>query len=207
MDISSNTVDRVRSLLRDGNDYADICSELGLSTKEVVSAAFTTVEGSDSSALDSGEYEPWKNQYVLIELYREHNLQFTEISEVLNCHPETAKLWVSKLANPTVVHPTVEVSDDFSVDVYTESGNFSASLIGFGSEFFDDENISLEESDNGDMYITVGMIHSSGIDVLEDSAPTLESDNSEWVVFPTGYEFAGEKVVKKSLTSVRDLLR
>jgi hypothetical protein len=207
MKVSSDTVDRVRSLVRDGNDYEDICSELCLSTEEVVSSAFTKVKGSDSNALDSSKYQPWKNQHVLIELYCEHNLRFTEISEILDCHPETVKLWISRLANPRIVRLTVEVGDDFSVDVYTDSGKFSTSLIGFGSDFFDDENITPKESDNEDVHITVGMIHSSGTTVLEDSAPTLESDDSEWVVFPTGYEFAGEKVVRNSITGVRDLLQ
>lgn len=207
MNISSDTIDRVRSLVRDGNDYADICSELDLSVEEVVSVAFTDVEDSGSNTLDSSEYEPWENQYVLTELYNEHQLTFTEISEVLDCHPETAKLWVSKLANPRIVHPTVEIGDDFNIDVYTDSGTFNASLPNFENKFFEDENIDLEESDDGRKYITAGIIHSSGTNALEDSAPTLESDESEWVVFPTGYEFDGEKVVDNSINDLRGLLR
>jgi SepF-like predicted cell division protein (DUF552 family) len=44
--------------------------------------------------VDAREDEPWKEQYVVETLYISKGLRFTEMSDVMDCHSETAKKYV-----------------------------------------------------------------------------------------------------------------
>jgi uncharacterized protein YjcR len=37
---------------------------------------------------------PWREPQVIKELFLDENMHFTEMSEALGCHPETARNWV-----------------------------------------------------------------------------------------------------------------
>lgn len=45
---------------------------------------------------DARDDEPWLSEFVVRSLYREKEMRFTQMSKVLDCHPETAKKYVDK---------------------------------------------------------------------------------------------------------------
>lgn len=51
-------------------------------------------ENDDVEYIDAREDEPWKEKYVVETLYIEEELRFTEMSNVMDCHSETAKKYV-----------------------------------------------------------------------------------------------------------------
>jgi len=48
----------------------------------------------DVESLDAREDEPWKEEYVVKRLYLDLELKFTEMSNIMDCHSETAKKYV-----------------------------------------------------------------------------------------------------------------
>lgn len=69
---------------------------------------------SDVESLDSREEdEPWFEEYVLRQLRIEREMQFTQMANVLDCHPETAKKYV----------------DDFEVSPLDSSDRTSSSTV------------------------------------------------------------------------------
>lgn len=102
MSISGEEVDNIRSLIQESETYNKICSTLDLDMVDVLEVTFSDVDSSETQALDSDKYEPYKNQTVIIELYLNQQMRFTEIAQLLDCHPETAKQYVTRLANPRI---------------------------------------------------------------------------------------------------------
>lgn len=202
MDIPTESIVEAREMRRNNVDFEDIITELDLSTEELSLALYTEFEDVSVERLDSAEDEPWMNQFLLIELYVNEKLTFTEIATVLDCHPETVKLWVQRIASPKVKRVKIQVTEDFNIRV-TDDREFEKEIYNFSDEFFADENVVCEELDDGSYAIQVAIIKESALDALEDGTPILESDDSDWVVFPTGYEFGGN-VVRGSTSRVDD---
>lgn len=46
--------------------------------------------------VDARNDEPWREEYVMRNLYKEKEMRFTEIASILDCHPETTKKYVDK---------------------------------------------------------------------------------------------------------------
>lgn len=46
--------------------------------------------------IDARDDEPWREKYVVKQLYRHEQMRFTEMANVLDCHSETAKKYVDK---------------------------------------------------------------------------------------------------------------
>lgn len=46
--------------------------------------------------IDARDDEPWREKYVIEELYRERENRFTDMAKILDCHSETAKKYVDK---------------------------------------------------------------------------------------------------------------
>jgi hypothetical protein len=50
----------------------------------------------DVRPIDARDDEPWREKFVVKELYRERGNRFTDMAEILDCHSETAKKYVDK---------------------------------------------------------------------------------------------------------------
>lgn len=53
-------------------------------------------ESSEEKPIDTEDDEPWTEEYVLEKLYLDKEMQFTEISNLLNCHSGTVTKYVDK---------------------------------------------------------------------------------------------------------------
>lgn len=202
--ISGQKADIIRSLVQDGKTYEKICSTLELDMVDVLEATFTDVDGSETQSLDSEEYKPWTSQNVAVELYVNQQMRFTDISQVLDCHPETVKHWFTKLANPTVTKLHLDITDDFTISLESQhSDSLDTEIDSLNHELFSDDNVQMEESEDGAKCVTVARIHSSSSDMIEDGAPILSFDDEDWAIFPVGYEFAGSDVGRTDKSTSR----
>ncbi len=62
---------------------------------DIISCSVGTCEcDCDVDSVDAREDEPWKEEYVVKKLYIDLELKFTEMSDVMDCHSETAKKYV-----------------------------------------------------------------------------------------------------------------
>jgi hypothetical protein len=78
---------------RAGMSYSNISENLGHSIRVVA----TCVRGKCNCDCDVAPVEddaPWREPQVVKELFIEDNLYFTEMANLLDCHPETARNWV-----------------------------------------------------------------------------------------------------------------
>lgn len=53
-------------------------------------------ENTSEMPIDARDDEPWREKYVIEELYRERENRFTDMAKILDCHSETAKKYVDK---------------------------------------------------------------------------------------------------------------
>lgn len=53
-------------------------------------------EDTSETPIDARDDEPWREKYVIEELYREKENRFTDMAKILDCHSETAKKYVDK---------------------------------------------------------------------------------------------------------------
>lgn len=53
-------------------------------------------ENMSEMPIDARDDEPWREKYVIEELYRERENRFTDMAKILDCHSETAKKYVDK---------------------------------------------------------------------------------------------------------------
>ncbi len=66
-----------------------------INLKQIVSCCVGTCDCECSvESIDAREDEPWKEEYVVEKLYIQFELKFTEMSDIMDCHSETAKKYV-----------------------------------------------------------------------------------------------------------------
>jgi hypothetical protein len=76
-----------------GVSYFNIADNLETSIRTVAQC----VSGDCDCDADVPEVEqdsPWRESHVVRELFIEENMYFTEMADLLGCHPETARNWV-----------------------------------------------------------------------------------------------------------------
>lgn len=88
----------LRNQRRQGLSYKQLNEAYPLYLEEILGHVVGTCECNvEVEELDSREEdEPWCERYVLQTLRIEENMRFTQMAEVLDCHPETAKKYVDK---------------------------------------------------------------------------------------------------------------
>jgi hypothetical protein len=78
--------------------YRELDDTYTLDIEQIIKHVIGNCECDDQDipAIDAREDEPWREKYVVKELYRERGNRFTEMAEILDCHSETAKKYVDK---------------------------------------------------------------------------------------------------------------
>lgn len=96
----------IRQSRKDGWSYEQLDEEYdSICITNIIACVVGTCECNDEEFVDSKrdtieppidarEDEPWKEQYVVESLYISMGLRFTEMSNIMDCHSETAKKYV-----------------------------------------------------------------------------------------------------------------
>lgn len=96
--IVEDVCQELREERKEGREYEDLESSYTMELEEIIMHIIGDCECTDGyiQPLESREDEPWREEYVIRELYRKEEKRFTEMAEILNCHSETAKKYVDK---------------------------------------------------------------------------------------------------------------
>jgi len=91
--LSSQECALIRMQRHEGVRYHNIADNLDISIR----TATMCVQGKcecDTEVPVIDDDSPWREAHVMRELFIEENLYFTEMADLLGCHPETARNWV-----------------------------------------------------------------------------------------------------------------
>ncbi len=94
---NDNLCTQIRQHRKQGWSYERLDEEYtSQNLQDILSCVVGTCkcEHADVEYIDAREDEPWKEKYVVETLYIEEELRFTEMSNVMDCHSETAKKYV-----------------------------------------------------------------------------------------------------------------
>lgn len=96
-DEASSDCEMVRMRRADGQSYREITEKTSVDIVEILQHVLGGCECRVSAPpQDAREDEPWLSEFVVRSLYRKKEMRFTQMSKVLDCHPETAKKYVDK---------------------------------------------------------------------------------------------------------------
>ena len=95
--IVSDICEELRTRRKNGETYEVLDNDYTLDLEEILNHMFgDCMCDNNVQSLKSRNDEPWREKYVVQQLYREDEKRFTEMAEILNCHSETAKKYVDK---------------------------------------------------------------------------------------------------------------
>lgn len=96
MHVSDTLCVELRERRLNGESYESISTETNLSIKELLVIIKQPNEGCDATIPPVEEDQPWREKPVMESLFKEENMFFTEMSDLLGCHDETARNWVTE---------------------------------------------------------------------------------------------------------------
>lgn len=95
--IVSDICDELRKRRSNGDSYELLDEEYTMDIDDIIEHVVGNCECSNNvDPIDARNDEPWKEEFVIENLYREQGKRFTEMAEILDCHSETAKKYVDK---------------------------------------------------------------------------------------------------------------
>lgn len=98
--VDSETIcEQIRKNRKEGVKYKELNDEFDLSLDKIIRCVIGESEeytSSEEEAIDARDDEPWKEEFVIKELYIKMDMRFTEMSKCMDCHSETAKKYVDE---------------------------------------------------------------------------------------------------------------
>lgn len=95
--IVSDICEELRIRRSNQDTYEQLDSEYTMSLDEIIEHVVGSCKcDNDVESIDSRNDEPWREKYVIKDLYRKKEKRFTEMADILDCHSETAKKYVDK---------------------------------------------------------------------------------------------------------------
>lgn len=87
----------LRSKRKNQELYEELNQSYTMDLEEIIKHVVGNCEcDNEEQPIDARDDEPWREKYVVKQLYRHKQMRFTEIARILDCHSETAKKYVDK---------------------------------------------------------------------------------------------------------------
>ena len=93
------TCTKIRQHRKEGVKYKKLDEKFDYSLDEIIRCVIgesSKLMSSDEEPIDARDDEPWKEKFVIKKLYITMDMRFTEMSECMDCHSETAKKYVDE---------------------------------------------------------------------------------------------------------------
>lgn len=101
-DVKSDNKEKICSELRrkrkqENKNYELLCDSYSMSLIDILNHVFGDCNCNCSEiAVKSKNDEPWREKFVIEQLYLEHDMRFTKMADIMKCHSETAKKYVDE---------------------------------------------------------------------------------------------------------------